>query len=227
MERAKKIVQWIGAIIFALLSVMMFGGASTFDNADMQGTTRWMAIFFLAMAAIFALCAISPRKRAQEKKAQEQTERLMRRIDEVSSVNELPVVETPLSIILSPGEICHYQTHASVVTIKEQVVGYTSGSSGVSVRLAKGLTVHSGSSRGRPIREDVEKEFPGIFSVTNKRIIMTGEKGFEYSLNKLTAIEPWHIYDGLLLQFGRTVHIVSMEEPYWVPKILELFGNSQ
>lgn len=151
---------------------------------------------------------------------------LRKRIEEVLSISELPVVSHPVSVILQSGEICHFQTSAETVVVKEQVVGYNRGSGGVSLRVIKGITLHSGNSRGTPIRDDVVKKYPGTFTITNQRFIMSGEKGFEFPVSKLTAVEPWRGYTGTVLQCSNKTYIVTMPEPYWVPKIVELLTEN-
>lgn len=139
----------------------------------------------------------------------------------VNSMSVLPVM-VPDTVVLRPGEVCHYQAAANVMQIKNEVIGHTSGSAGVSVRVAKGLTLHSGSSRGHAIRQDVSHLYPGLFTITNQRFIMTGEKGFNHPISKLTAITPFNGFEGITLQFGRSLYTILMEEPYWIPKILQL-----
>lgn len=169
----------------------------------------------------------SRKKRMQYEQQQRQTA-LKTRIDEVASATELPIVQNfMVAVILKPGETCHYQAPANTIVIKNQVVGYKGGSSGVSVRVAKGVTLRSGSSRGTPIREDVVTRYPGVFTMTNQRFVMTGEKGFDRQIEKLTAMSPWNGYEGIMLQFGSSSYIVEMDEPYWVPKILDLLNESK
>lgn len=147
-------------------------------------------------------------------------------INRVSAMTALPVVN-PISVILRPGKICHYQESASVLQVKNEVVGHTSGSAGVSVRVAKGLTLHSGGSRDYAIRQAVSHLHPGLFTIMNQRFIMTGEKGFDHPLSKLTAMTPYNGYEGITLQFGRSVYTVIMDEPYIVPKIWDLLQLKQ
>ena len=147
------------------------------------------------------------------------------KINEVGSLTELPIVSTPYSVVLHSGEVCHYQDNASVLVIKNEVVGHTRGSGGVSVRVAKGLTLHSGSSRGTSIRQDVSYKYPGLFTMTNQRIIMTGEKGFDQPIGKLTSMVPYNGFQGITLQFGKSSYTILMAEPFWVPKIVELLQS--
>lgn len=162
-------------------------------------------------------------KRTKREQAAAAEAALQARIAEVGAMTELPVLE-PYAIVTHAGEVCHYQAAASVLIIKNQVVGRTGGSGGVSVRVAKGLTLHSGRGASQAIRKDIPYTYPGILTITNQRMIMTGEKGFEYPLMKITSMVPYNRYDGIILQFGRSTFTLLMDEPFAVPKILELIG---
>ena len=177
----------------------------------------------------------SRRREAQHRETLEERENrrhnaLMDRVNYVMGQTELPVVQNVRGMILKPGEICHYQSDAYVLVIKNEVVEHTAGHRGISVRVAKGVTLHSGGSRGHSIRRDVSYTYPGVFTMTNKRFVMTGEKAFEYSLDKLTYFNDYDGGKGLVMQFGRSSFTVLMNEPYWVPKIIDLLriqANSQ
>lgn len=184
-----------------------------------------LAIFGLIFAFGFSHSYKKRMKQENEIREQNQAQAaLQASIDRVSAMTTLPVMN-PILVILRPGEICHYQESASVLQVKNEVVGHTSGSTGVSVRVAKGLTLHSGGSRGHAIRQAVSHLHPGLFTITNQRFIMTGEKGFDHPLSKLTAMTPYNGYEGITLQFGRSVYTVIMDEPYIVPKIWDLINQ--
>ena len=152
---------------------------------------------------------------------------LRQKIEKVGAISEPPATESPLSILLKPNEICHFQTQAQLLMVKNQVVGHTGGSSGASVRIAKGLTIRSGGYRGTSIRKDVSYFYPGLLTITNQRFIMTGEKGFEDPIDNLTAFSPYNGYAGITLQFGSHSHTLIMNEPYWIPKIWDLLHECQ
>lgn len=135
---------------------------------------------------------------------------------------ELPTVAEPSGIILHDGEVCCWQCHAKTLIVKNQVVGKTGSHGGASLHVTKNVTWHSGSSSSKTIRDNVAYTYPGIFSFTTQRVIMTGEKGFEYPVGKLTATAIYGDYRGCVLQFGQNSYTILMDEPYWVPKIVEL-----
>ena len=145
-------------------------------------------------------------------------------IAEYEAMDAPPVVQ-PKGIFLKDGEICHFQVPASVVVKKNVVVGYDGKSGGVSFRLAKGVSVRTGGSRATPIRQDVATFYPGSFVITNKRIIMTGEKGFEHTLSRLSTITEFSDNSGLVLQFGKSIYTIKMDKPYLVRVIINLINK--
>ena len=227
----RKVVCWFFAVIFGITTL---GGVLSITDPNAPTTGSDMVpftIIFAAITALFVWLAVKKPKPFKKQRAtleaQQAEEKRKARIAEVEAVTELPVIAAPVSVVLRPGEVCHYQTPASIVEIKERVVGYSGGSGGVSVRVAKGVTLHSGRSRGAPIRADVAKEYPGFFTITDQRMIMTGEKGFDHPLTKLTSMTPWNGFQGIILQFGRSSYIVEMDESYWIPKIIDLLNEQR
>lgn len=212
------------------------------DPEALSGNIGVTVVFtLLDILLIYKLIHPSPKKEkshcreAQHRETLEESESrrhnaLMDRVNYVMSQTELPVVQNVRGMILKPGEVCHYQSDAYVLIIKNEVVGHTAGHRGISVRVAKGVTLHSGGSRGHSIRQDVSYTYPGVFTMTNKRFVMTGEKAFEYPIDKLTYFNDYDGGKGLVMQFGRSSFTILMNEPYWVPKIIDLLriqANSQ
>lgn len=87
-------------------------------------------------------------------------------------------------------EVIIFAVPANLFVEKQRITGYTGGSVGASVKVAKGVTMHTSDRDSSPIREAVRDFFPGDFLVTNKRIIfIASSNSFEYSLNKITAVK--------------------------------------
>lgn len=102
------------------------------------------------------------------------------------------------------GEIIIYVVPAAIFKDKEQVVGYTGKSAGASVRIAKGLTVRTGSSGGTPIRGTVRKENIGDLIITNKRILFIGkDDNFEFAVSKISVVKPLS-NETFVIQAGRS-----------------------
>lgn len=179
-----------------------------------------LAVVSAGLTAAFCWLAIKPSR--AEVRIQKLDEELKAALSRISSIDEWPVVQNPVSIMLRNGEICYFQKDAAVAITKNEVVGRTGGYGGMSFRVAKGITLHSGKSAGKVVRENVQYTYRGILSITNQRFIMTGEKGFEQPVEKLTAISPYGLGAGVMLQFGKSNYAILMRTPYMVPRLCEL-----
>jgi hypothetical protein len=113
-------------------------------------------------------------------------------------IGNLPTVATP-TLILQKTELAHWIEPASL--IEERVVGrrYEGSSSGVSFRIAKGVTYRVGASRGRLVVDKANVAVSsGDLILTNKRLVFRGDKkSFNYRLDKLLDVQLHS--DGMLL----------------------------
>lgn len=89
------------------------------------------------------------------------------------------------------NEIVHWSESAWLM--EEVTLGrrYEGGSSGISVRVAKGVTIRAGSSRGRVIVDkSIEKTSFGSFIITNKRFVFNGDsKSFSIKYEKMIGLQ--------------------------------------
>ena len=135
----------------------------------------------------------------------------------------LPVVST--NVMLTNGEICHYCESATYVKTKNVVVGYTGGSRGTSIRIAKGMSVHLGSKRSAPIRGDIQERTQGILSITDKRIVFSANKGaFDKKISSLSSITPFQ--NGIAFQFGTQQYALETYQAEYIYQILARIVNS-
>ena len=142
----------------------------------------------------------------------------------LSAHAELPIVSSP-HLMLSNGEICHYCAPATFVKTKNVVVGYSSGSRGASIRIAKGMSIRIGAHRAQPIRGDVQERTPGILSITNKRVVFSGTKGsFDKKISSLSAVTPYQ--NGIAFQFGEKQYPLDSNESKYIYEILARIVNS-
>ena len=119
--------------------------------------------------------------------------------------------ETQPPILLQKSEICHYVTDADRIETKIERTGYVSGSRGVSIRIAKGITYRVGSTRGYPIKEEVTYKYPGMLCLTNKRIIFHADKkGFVIPLKSLISLDTYS--DGIKLFKSTTNYLLQYGE---------------
>lgn len=136
----------------------------------------------------------------------------------------LPIV-IDCSLALQDGECCHYSASAKRIIPKEKTVGYTSGSAGVSFRVAKGVTLRTGSSRGSAIKKNVLEENPGTLRITNQRIIFTSIKGgFDKKISNLSTVTEAD--DGLVLQFGSQMFMLELRDGGKAYQILSFLANA-
>lgn len=142
---------------------------------------------------------------------------------DLSDNEPLPVVST--NVMLSAGEICHYCESATYVKTKNVVVEYTGGSRGTSIRIAKGMSVHLGSRKSEPIRDDVQERTSGILSITNKRIVFSSNKGaFDKKISSLSSITPFQ--NGIAFQFGTQQYALETYQAEYIYQILARIVNS-
>jgi len=100
---------------------------------------------------------------------------------------ELPIVRA--NIILQAGEMCHYAEQAVRLEPKTVTTGYTGGYAGVSFRVAKGVSLHTGGTSRKAIKENIMQKYQGQIYITNKRIVFVAQqKGFSMPLNKLVTV---------------------------------------
>lgn len=136
----------------------------------------------------------------------------------------VPAVIECKNFVLRNGEVCHYQQPASSVVTKNLITRYEGRSSGVSVRIMKGVSVRSGSSRGVPIREDVKREYDGTLTITNQRVVMSSEKGgFEKAIGKISYMEETE--EELVIQADGSLYTIKTDYPFWPKKIIELVAR--
>lgn len=100
----------------------------------------------------------------------------------------IPTVEYD-GLFTQPNETIVYVVNGVTFEDKVEFVGNSGGYSGVNVRIAKGLTVHTGGGKGQPIKDVIRDEDYGDYVVTNKRIVFISDyNSFEIPLDKITAI---------------------------------------
>lgn len=154
---------WGGVILFTILTIILFVSSS--KASKMKKVQKEY-------------------KLAQNRPLMEDTDLML--IEQ----GHLPVVtETPA--ILKEGETAHYYAPATRSVTKTKVIGHTGGGAGVSVRVAKGVTLRTGSGASQSIRGNVTDKYTGAVVLTNQRLIfLHSQAGFECKLTSITAITP-------------------------------------
>lgn len=132
-----------------------------------------------------------------------------------------PLSEIPAQgVLLAKNEKCYWQCPANYTELKTITTGYRHQSSGVSVRVAKGVRLHSSGGTSTAIKKNVMRRYPGRFTVTDRRLIFESSKGgFDKPFEKITSISP-HT-NGIVLQSGGKQFSVGVGDPQVVYTIIQ------
>jgi hypothetical protein len=135
-------------------------------------------------------------------------------ISAISAINEgrLPVAEST-NLLLHSSEVSHLALPAFRLITKNKVVGRTGGGGGISVRIAKGVTMRTGGGSSKSIYQDVTNRYDGTVEITNQRLVfLNGRQGFECKIKDITAITINE--DGfVIVQVKGTVYVLALDFP--------------
>lgn len=130
------------------------------------------------------------------------------------------------NINLANDEVCHYADIGYTFKDKTITTGYTGKSSGISIRLAKGLTYRTGGSGGKAIREKQRTTYTGTLYITNKRVIYSStNECFDKTFDKITSVTE--VNDGIILQIGSTSYSIILNTHTEFVKIFNMVKNNQ
>lgn len=132
-----------------------------------------------------------------------------------------PLPEVPAEgLILKSGEACHLVMPVQSAKSKQVTAGYSGKRSGVSIRVAKGVTLHTVGSKGTPVRKTILEKWPGTLYVTNQRIVLnTSHYGFNKKIASLDSYESYK--DGVNLQFGSSSYLVLTKSPEYIISVIK------
>ena len=124
-------------------------------------------------------------------------------------------------VVLGEDEVAHFFAPARRYITKKKAVGRTSSGGGISVRVAKGVSVRSGGGASQTVYDDVTDAFAGRVILTNRRIVFLAEQnGFECKLSALSAIMPEG--DGLMIQAGAKNYRLAVAQQGYFSKALDM-----
>lgn len=130
------------------------------------------------------------------------------------------IIERP-NIPLKKGEVCVYMSPAVSVYNRKGVVAYKGGGQGVSFRVAKGVSLHTGGMKRTAERGTITDTYDGRLYMTNQRIILLAEKyGFDLKWENVTQIamtggpNECIVYHGTKSNIFRVVEFKQFEQIY-------------
>ena len=123
-------------------------------------------------------------------------------------------------INLLPGEIVKYSGSAKGAIVKNRAQGRISSYSGVSVRVAKGVSVSTGGGSSSIIYGDSLIESQGSLVVTNRRTVLVAMNyGFELYHEKISSTAMIASPPGFVITSGSQTHIVLTNK---APQIVDI-----
>lgn len=145
-------------------------------------------------------------------------------IDAINS-GKMPNIQGT-NLNLATGEICCYMDKAYTFSDKTITTGYTGKRNGVSIRIAKGISYHTGGSGSQAIRETQRTTYHGILYITTKRVIFTsGKESFDKVFDKITSIQE--VQDGLIIQIGSNTYSIVTKTHKEFMKVFNLIKDTQ
>lgn len=153
----------------------------------------------------------------REKDAIRKMELVAQARQEEQKILDAPLIPiTPAQTLLKSKETAYAAALADLH--QEKTVGYTAGSRGTSIRIAKGLSFKIKGTRQQAIKGLVTIS-SGELVVTNERLIFSGTpKSFVLSLNSLISVTLYQ--DGLTVSDGKATHTLIFQNA----KELKMFG---
>lgn len=208
----------IGGAISAILAVVAALVTLTTVPEYKTGIEWVIAVIFAVLAILCFWRAMKASAAKKAKLAANQTFMTDQDLEQIQA-GGLPVL-TGVPVILADGETAHFFGPARRYITKTKAVGRTGSGSGVSVRVAKGVSVRTGGGASRTVYDDVTDSFAGQVVLTNRRIVfLAKQNGFDCKLDAISAIAPEG--DRLLIQAGAKTYRLAVAQQGHFAKVLE------
>ena len=207
----------IGSIVLVFFGVIFaIAGITSItpDKTQMEIIANTAFSEILALV-LFGLAIFLYIKHREEQKIQ--AENLQHAIDTINNGGIAPIETT--NIILKSGEQAYYQAHTYISETKTKAAGSTGSGGGVSFRVAKGVYVRSGSGSSRKVYKTVTERYPGIFIITNKRLVfISQQKPFDIPYSKLTGL--FKDSNNIGIQTGSKSYLIAVNSPEMIAAII-------
>lgn len=210
----------IGGVLSALLAVL--AALITLTTADEYKTgIEWViALIFVLLAALCFWRAAKAGARKKAKRAGAQQAFMTDQELEQIQAGVLPVLPG-VPVVLGEGEVAHFFGPARRYITKTKAVGRTGSGGGVSVRVAKGVSLRTGGGASQTVYNDVTDSFVGQVILTNRRIVfLAKQNGFDCKLDAISAITPEG--DRLMIQAGAKTYRLTVDRQGHFAKALDM-----
>ena len=212
----------IGGAISAILAVVAALVTLTTASEYKTGIEWVITVIFAVLAILCFWRAIKAGAAQKAKLAANQTFMTDQDLEQIQG-GGLPVL-ADVPVILADGEVAHFFGPARRYITKTKAVGRTGSGAGVSVRVAKGVSVRTGGGASRTVYDDVTDSFAGQVVLTNRRIVfLAKQNGFDCKLDAISAIAPEG--DRLLIQAGAKTYRLAVAQQGHFAKVLEMVAR--
>lgn len=210
----------IGGVLSAILAVL--AALITLTTADEYKTgIEWViALIFVLLAVLCFWRAAKAGARKKAKRAGAQQAFMTDQELEQIQAGVLPVLPG-VPVVLGEGEVAHFFGPARRYITKTKAVGRTGSGGGVSVRVAKGVSLRTGGGASQTVYNDVTDSFVGQVILTNRRIVfLAKQNGFDCKLDAISAITPEG--DRLMIQAGAKTYRLTVDRQGHFAKALDM-----
>lgn len=191
--------------IFAFFGALFILSAVLGTNYNYESDLWGLLVGGIVIGVFGVLFLTGAMRKAEQTKRTKGVYLTKEQIEKLEQKVELPIIDTP--VFLNYGEVAVYHSQATRQETKNRVIGRTGSYGGGTVRIAKGLSIHTGGSSSRPIYGDVSMQYPGEFIITNERIVfLSNQKGFELKHQNITAATAYK--DGFAFQSKNTSYVL-------------------
>lgn len=209
-----------GGVLSSLLAVVAVLVVATTAPEYKTGIEWVIALIFVLLAV---LCFWRGSKAKLKKKAaregSNQTYMTEQDLQQIQS-GVLPVI-AGAPVVLVADEVAHYFAPAQRFITKTKSVGRTGNGGGVSVRVAKGVSVRAGGGASQTVYDDVTDSFAGQVVLTDRRIVfLAKQNAFDCRLDAISAIAPEG--DRIMIQAGAKSYRLAVAQQGHFAKVLEM-----
>ena len=210
----------IGGVLSAILAVLAALITLT-TAAEYKTGIEWVITLIFVLLAV--LCFWRGAKAGARKKAKRAaTQQVFMTDQELEQIQAgvLPVLPG-VPVVLGEGEVAHFFGPARRYITKTKAVGRTGSGGGVSVRVAKGVSLRTGGGASQTVYNDVTDSFVGQVILTNRRVVfLAKQNGFDCKLDAISAITPEG--DRLMIQAGAKTYRLTVERQGHFAKALDM-----
>jgi hypothetical protein len=131
----------------------------------------------------------------------------------------------PPSIAIQKDELAYWEISSNLVFTRTNATRYFDQDHRVRIKVAKGVSYKLGASRGTPITEHISSNHPGVFVVTNKRVVFAAsQQSFSIPFTQLHSFDTYT--DGIGLQNNNTELLLQFYDTQMSEVVFKVLTNA-